>query len=73
MIDWCDVRSETEVLVLLGCVWCEGRGRETTKLGDGMQDQGMTAGFPSAHEEEGTILIFVLRQIGSSGDQDAGH
>ena len=41
--------------------------RETTELGDGVKDQGITVGFPSMHEEGGTILVFVLRRIGSRG------
>ena len=31
------------------------------------------AGFPSTHEEDGTILVFVLRRIGSCTEQDFGH
>ena len=45
----------------------DARGQETRELGDSVQEQGITAGFPSTHEGDGMILIFMLRRIGSCG------
>ena len=51
--------------------WVEFGVRDAieTDRGDGMQDQGVTAGFSSTGEDGGTILVFVLRRIGSRGGE----